>query len=45
MIALREFLTMLRDKGRRAVEGSLATHGRDVDTSSTLDVDRLIESV
>jgi NTE family protein len=40
-----EFLTMLRDKGRQAAEGFLATNGRNIGTRSTLDIDRLLESV
>ncbi|MEZ0168571.1 patatin-like phospholipase family protein [Microvirga sp. TS319] len=39
-----EFLTMLRDKGRRAAEGFLTTDGRNIGTRSTLDIDRLLES-
>ncbi len=39
------FLTMLRDKGRQAAEGFLATDGRNIGTRSTLDIDRLLEGV
>jgi len=40
-----EFLTMLRDKGRRAAEDFLATDGRDIGMRSTLDINRLLDSV
>src|SRR5690606_31912236 len=39
------FLTMLRDKGREAAEAFLDTDGRNIGTRSTLDIDRLLESV
>jgi NTE family protein len=39
------FLTMLRDKGRRAADDFLAADGRNIGTRSTLDIDRLLESV
>jgi len=37
-----EFLTMLRDEGRRATESFLAMHGSDVGARSTLDLDHFI---
>ena len=40
-----DFLTMLRDEGRRAAEAFLATHGPDVGKRSTLDLDRLLDEV
>jgi NTE family protein len=40
-----EFLTMLHKEGRRAAEAFLAAHRTDVGKRSTLDIDRLLESV
>lgn len=40
-----DFLTMLRDEGRRSAEAFLATHGSDVGKRSTLDLDRLLSEV
>jgi NTE family protein len=37
-----EFLTMLRDEGRRAAEAFLAAHAEDLGHRSTLDIDRLL---
>jgi len=37
-----EFLTMLRDEGRRAAEAFLAENGASLGTRSTLDIDRLL---
>ena len=39
------FLCLLRDEGRRATEAFLAAHGKDLGRRSTLDIDRLLESV
>lgn len=38
-----EFLTMLRDEGRKAAETFLAANGEHIGKRSTLDIDRLIE--
>lgn len=40
-----DFLTMLRDEGRRSAEAFLAVHGPDVGKRSTLDLDRLLVEV
>ena len=40
-----DFLTMLRDEGRRAAETFLSTHGDDLGTCSSLDLDALLEGV
>ncbi len=40
-----EFLTMLRDEGRKAADAFLATHGADLGKRSTLDLDVLLEGV
>ena len=40
-----DFLTMLRDEGRRTAEAFLAAHGPDVGKRSTLDLDRLLVEV
>jgi NTE family protein len=39
------FLCLLRDEGRRAADGFLAAHGKDLGQRSTLDIDRLLEGV
>jgi len=38
-----EFLCLLRDEGRRAVDGFLAAHAGDLGRRSTLDIDALLE--
>ncbi len=40
-----DFLTMLRDEGRRSAETFLTAHGSDVGKRSTLDLDRLLDEV
>ena len=40
-----DFLSMLRDEGRRCAESFLTTHGASVGKSSTLDLDVLLEQV
>ena len=40
-----EFLTMLRDEGRKAGEEFLATHGADLGCGSSLDLDALLAGV
>lgn len=40
-----EFLTMLRDEGRRAAESFLDAHGADLGVRSTLDLDHFIGPV
>jgi NTE family protein len=40
-----DFLTMLRDEGRKAAEAFLAAHGDDIGKRSTVDFDRLLEGV
>ena len=40
-----QFLTMLRDEGRRAAETFLAEHGKDVGERSSFDIDRLLDTV
>ncbi len=40
-----EFLTMLRDEGRRSADAFLVEHGDDLGRRSTLDIDRLLEEV
>jgi NTE family protein len=40
-----EFLTMLRDEGRRAAEEFLTAHGSDLGRGSSLDLDVLLEGV
>ena len=37
-----EFLTMLRDEGRRSVEEFLTAHAADIGVRSTLDIDDLV---
>jgi NTE family protein len=37
------FLCMLRDEGRRCAEAFIATHGADLGSRSTLDLDELLE--
>ena len=39
------FLCLLRDEGRRAADGFLSAHGKDLGQRSTLDIDRLLEGV
>ena len=40
-----DFLSMLRDEGRRTVEAFLARHGEDLGRRSSLDLDVLLEGV
>jgi NTE family protein len=40
-----EFLTMLRDEGRRCAQDFLTDHGPDLGRRSSLDVDQLLEGV
>ena len=40
-----EFLTMLRDEGRRSAETFLAAHAADLGQRSSLDLDLLLEGV
>jgi NTE family protein len=40
-----DFLTMLRDEGRRQADAFLAAHGDDLGQRSTVDLDRLLEGV
>ena len=40
-----EFLSMLRDEGRRAADAFLRAHGDDLGRRSTVDLDRLLEGV
>ncbi|HSI39759.1 MAG TPA: patatin-like phospholipase family protein [Xanthobacteraceae bacterium] len=40
-----EFLSMLRDEGRKAAQTFLDVHGDDIGKRSTLDIDQLIEGV
>ena len=40
-----EFLTMLRDEGRRAADAFLTQHGDNLGKRSTLDIDRLLQTV
>lgn len=40
-----EFLTMLRDEGRRSAENFLRVHAGDLGTRSTLDIDDLVSQV
>jgi NTE family protein len=40
-----EFLTMLRDEGRRAAEAFLHGHGDDLGRASSLDLDQLLQGV
>ena len=40
-----DFLTMLRDEGRRSAEAFLASHRPDIGKRSTLDLDRLLAEV
>ena len=40
-----EFLTMLRDEGRRSAEEFLTAHAADIGVRSTLDLDALMEQV
>ena len=40
-----EFLTLLRDEGRRAAEAFLTAHGGDLGRRSTLDIYRLLDGV
>jgi NTE family protein len=40
-----DFLTMLRDAGRRAADEFLAAHAADIGQRSSLDIDQLLESV
>jgi NTE family protein len=40
-----DFLTMLRDEGRRSAESFLATHGEDLGRRSSLDLNLLLKSV
>ena len=40
-----EFLTMLRDEGRRSAEEFLAVQSSDLAARSTLDIDALLDQV
>jgi NTE family protein len=40
-----QFLTMLRDEGRKAAEEFLSTHGADLGCGSSLDLDALLAGV
>jgi len=40
-----DFLSMLRDEGRRCAESFLKTHGENVGKHSTLDLDALLEDI
>jgi NTE family protein len=40
-----EFLTMLRDEGRRAAETFLTAHAGDLGRRSSIDLDILLEGV
>lgn len=40
-----EFLTMLRDEGRRAADEFVTMHGSNVGTRSTFDIDSLLEGI
>ena len=40
-----DFLTMLRDEGRRSAEAFLAAHAADLGQRSSLDLDILLEGV
>jgi NTE family protein len=40
-----EFLCMLRDEGRRAVDGFLAAHGTDLGQRASFDLDHLLEGI
>jgi NTE family protein len=40
-----EFLTMLRDEGRRSAEAFLTAHAADLGRRSSLDLDLLLEGV
>jgi NTE family protein len=37
-----DFLSMLKEEGRKAAEEFLATHGDDLGKTSTLDIDQLL---
>ncbi|HVZ07090.1 patatin-like phospholipase family protein [Rhodopila sp.] len=40
-----DFLTMLRDEGRKAADAFLMAHGKDVGARSTLDLDSLLDGL
>jgi NTE family protein len=40
-----DFLTMLRDEGRRAAEAFLVAHGDDIGKRSSVDLDHLLEGL
>jgi NTE family protein len=40
-----DFLTMLRDEGRRAADTFLTQHRDNLGKRSTLDIDRLLQTV
>ena len=40
-----DFLSMLRDEGRRCAKSFLKTHGENVGKRSTLDLDALLEDI
>jgi NTE family protein len=40
-----EFLTMLRDEGRRSAEEFLTAHASNLGARSTLDIDALLDQV
>ena len=45
LLAEWEFLIMLRDEGRRAVDAFLDLHKNDIGNRSTLDLDALLEGI
>jgi NTE family protein len=40
-----DFLSMLRDEGRRAADAFLSAHGANLGRRSTVELDRLLEGV
>ena len=40
-----DFLSMLRDEGRKAADEFLTEHGDGIGKRSTLDIDRMVEGV
>lgn len=45
MLAEWEFFCLLRDKGRRAADEFMQTHGKDLGVRSTLDLEHILEGV
>ena len=41
--AEREFLTLLKEEGRRSADAFLASHGEDIGKRSTTDLDLLLQ--